>query len=178
MSALSHKIGIRDVERLQPGQVLWDSGKGGCIGFCARRQKGTTVSYGVMYRTKEGRQRLFTIGKHGSPWVPETAREEARKLLAIVKDGGDPMADKYEAAHGETMAELLDRYIIDVRAGHYLSRTGLPKRPTTIAANVSQIESLIKPKLGKLRVCAVSTFRLRRHRHARPWMTSRHSRAD
>ena len=37
---------------------------------------------GARYRTKEGRQRWFTIGRHGAPWTPESARLEARRLLA------------------------------------------------------------------------------------------------
>jgi hypothetical protein len=91
MSVLTHKIGIRDVEKLGNSETIWDGGKGSCVGFFARRQKTAVISYALMYRTLAGRQRVFTIGKHGSPWVPETAREKARELLAIVKDGGDPM---------------------------------------------------------------------------------------
>ena len=35
------------------------------------------ISYIVVYRTREGRQRTYTIGKHGSPWSPNTARQAA-----------------------------------------------------------------------------------------------------
>jgi hypothetical protein len=42
-------------------------------------------SYAIDYRAGSGRgapKRRLTIGKHGSPWTPETARAEAKRLLA------------------------------------------------------------------------------------------------
>src|SRR5271156_5947684 len=50
-------------------------------------------SYAVDYRAGSGRRspkRRLTIGKHGSPWTPETARVEAKRLLAEVAAGRDP----------------------------------------------------------------------------------------
>ena len=32
----------------------------------------------------------MTIGRHGSPWTPDTAPREARKLLGMVAAGEDP----------------------------------------------------------------------------------------
>jgi hypothetical protein len=75
------QIGVRDVGVLPPGTTVWYAA---VVGFGARRQRGAKVSYFVVYRTAEGRQRLMTIGRHGSPWTPDTAREEALRLL------GDP----------------------------------------------------------------------------------------
>ncbi|MFI4947458.1 MAG: hypothetical protein ACHQC9_01490 [Alphaproteobacteria bacterium] len=50
--------------------------------------------YAVDYRAGSGRgapKRRLTIGKHGSPWIPETAaRIEAKRLLAEVSAGRDP----------------------------------------------------------------------------------------
>ena len=76
------RIGLREVRALGPGAELWDSA---VSGFGARRQVGTAVSYVLMYRTREGRQRRFTIGRHGAPWTPDTAREEARRLLGLLQ---------------------------------------------------------------------------------------------
>jgi hypothetical protein len=64
------KLGLRDLRSVQPGQKIWD---GSVSGFGARRQDGGVISYIVVYRTREGRQRTYTIGKHGSPWSPDTA---------------------------------------------------------------------------------------------------------
>ena len=62
--------------------------------FGARRQQSSAVSYVLIYRTQEGRQRWHTIGRHGAPWTPGTARKEATRLLGKVSDGIDPSADK------------------------------------------------------------------------------------
>jgi hypothetical protein len=67
-------INLNGVRTLAPGQTIWDSK---VRGFGARRQKGSGVSYILVYRTKEGRQRWHTIGRHGSPWTPDLARKEA-----------------------------------------------------------------------------------------------------
>ena len=71
MSDGRRRIGLREVRALAAGETIWDSA---VIGFGARRQKGEAISYFVKYRTREGRQRWETIGRHGSPWTPETAR--------------------------------------------------------------------------------------------------------
>src|ERR1700761_1192094 len=85
------KIGLRDLRSVQPNQTIWD---GSVAGFGIRRQGGTTISYILVYRTQNGRQRTYTIGKHGSPWSPDTARQEARRVLGEVAKGADPLADK------------------------------------------------------------------------------------
>ncbi|MBU1210960.1 MAG: site-specific integrase [Alphaproteobacteria bacterium] len=65
------------VAALQPGDVINDTK---LKGFMARRQK-DAVSYAVKMRVN-GRQRFFTIGRHGQPWTPETARKRALAVLA------------------------------------------------------------------------------------------------
>ena len=56
--------------------------------------EGQAVAYVLKFRTTEGRQRWHTIGRHGAPWTPDTAREEAKRLLGEVVTGGDPAAAK------------------------------------------------------------------------------------
>ena len=98
-------IGLREVRGLQPGQVIWDSK---VPAFGARRQKGAAVAYVLFYRTKDGRQRWQTIGRHGAPWTPDTAREEAKRLLGSVAEGADPAAVKQSKRKAATVAELCD----------------------------------------------------------------------
>jgi Arm DNA-binding domain len=86
MAAQRKRIGLQDFER-SPGEIIWDAAVGG---FHARRQKSTTVSYIVVYRNSEGRQRWQTIGRHGSPWTPDMAREAAKRILGHVVGGADP----------------------------------------------------------------------------------------
>jgi len=85
------RIGLREVRALRPGEIIWVTG---VTGFAARRQKGDAVTYLIKYRAAGGRQRWHTIGRHGSPWTPESARAEARRILGEVVSGADPAAEK------------------------------------------------------------------------------------
>ena len=72
-------IGLNDVRSLQPGQVIWDSK---VPAFGARRQRSAAVAYVLFYRTKDGRQRWHTIGRHGAR--PGRLRWRARKPNAFL----------------------------------------------------------------------------------------------
>jgi integrase len=45
---------------------------------------------------RETPTRRYTIGTHGSPWTPETARREAERILIMVRQGIDPVDAKNE----------------------------------------------------------------------------------
>jgi integrase len=95
------KVTISSVSRLEGW--LWDST---VIGFGARRQT-THVHYYVRYRMNGG-QVMKSIGRHGAPWTPETARNEARRLLGVVATGVDPYA---QSLSGEAFTTAVDRYL-------------------------------------------------------------------
>ena len=80
------RIGLREIRTLAPSETVWDAA---VPGFGARRQTGKAVAYVLKFRTAEGRQRWHTIGRHGAPWTPDTAREEAKRLLGSVAEGAD-----------------------------------------------------------------------------------------
>jgi integrase len=146
------QIGKRDIAALQPGQVIWD---GVISGFGARRQVGA-VSYMLIYRTAEGRQRWHTIGRHGSPWTPDTARREAKRLLGSVAGGLDPAALKKAKRKAASVAELCDLYLADAEAGRILTRRKAAKKASTIFTDRGRIERHIKPLLGIMSVPAVT----------------------
>ena len=85
--ATKQRLGLRQVRALKPGGIMWDPS---LPGFGARRQRSEAVSYVLFYRTTEGRQRWFTIGRHGAPWTPESARDEAQRLLRRRCEQGGP----------------------------------------------------------------------------------------
>src|SRR6202795_4924508 len=130
MSDGRRRIGLREVRALAAGETIWDSA---VIGFCARRQKGEAISYFVKYRTREGRQRWQTIGRHGSPWTPETARDAAKRILGHVVEGADPAAEKHAKRKAASVAELCDLYLADAEAGRLLTRRKAAKKASTIA---------------------------------------------
>lgn len=83
--ATTGRLTLASISRMQPGDVLWDAD---VKGFGARCRPGT-VSY--IFKTRvRGKQTWITIGKHGSPWTPETARRKALALAAGAANGIDP----------------------------------------------------------------------------------------
>jgi integrase len=74
---------------------LWDEV---LRGFGLRLTPKGARSYVVQYRMggREATTRRYTIGTHGSPWTPETARREAERILIMVRQGTDPIDAKNE----------------------------------------------------------------------------------
>src|SRR5580704_11478318 len=148
----AERIGLEKVRDLKAGQEVWDSV---VPGFIARRQKGAAVAYVLMYRTREGRRRRYTIGRHGAPWTPDSAREEAQRLLGKIVMGADPAGDKREAREAVTVAELCDSYLADAEGGRLLTRHGNAKKASTLLIDRGRIERHIKPLLSRMPVSAV-----------------------
>ena len=153
MAVLQRRIGLSDIRGLKPGEIIWDGAVGG---FHARRQQSKTVSYIVVYRTAEGRQRWQTIGRHGSPWTPETARDAAKRILGHVVGGADPAAEKHAKRKAASVTELCDLYLADAEAGRLLTRRKAAKKASTIATDKGRIERHIKPLRGSHKVAAVT----------------------
>jgi integrase len=93
MPAITKRI----VDGATPGAndaFLWDSE---LRGFGLKITCGGSKVYVVQYRAGRGRSsptRRVTIGKHGSPWTPATARKEALRVLGQVAAGADPAGEK------------------------------------------------------------------------------------
>jgi hypothetical protein len=89
----SGKITKRTIDALISSRsegFLWDDG---IKGFGAKITKSGAVSYILQFRMggREARARRCTIGSHGSPWTPTTAREEALRLSRLIGQGVDPV---------------------------------------------------------------------------------------
>jgi integrase len=160
---MGKRIGLRNVRSLQPGETIWDSA---VPGFHARRQRSEAVTYVLFYRTQNGRQRWYVIGRHGAPWTPETARERAKELLGAVASGADPAAIKDATRRATTVAELCDLYISDVEAGRLLTRRKTPKKASTLLTDQGRILRHIKPLLGHLSVASVTREDIEGFMHA------------
>lgn len=68
---------------------LWDDE---LRGFGVRVTANGAKSYIYQYRLggREAQKKRATIGRHGSPWTPATAREEAQRLALMAGKGIDP----------------------------------------------------------------------------------------
>lgn len=89
------KLTVEALPRPAPGgrSVLWDAE---VKGFGVRVSSGGVRTYVLRYRPDDRGlpPRQVTIGQHGSPWTAEQARRRALDLLALVRSGGDPAADR------------------------------------------------------------------------------------
>jgi integrase len=101
------KITITSVKKLaDTGGWIWDSE---VRGFGARKQT-RDVFYYLRYRL-DGRQYMRRIGRHGSPWTPETSRQTARVGLGEVAQGKHPTFGNGPKAEGDTFGDLVPRFL-------------------------------------------------------------------
>jgi len=120
---------------------IWDTE---VKGFGLRIVSNNRKVYVVEYRPGGGgrgaQKRRLTIGQHGSPWTPDKAREEAKRILGMVADGDDPAAEKTANRKSMTMAALCDLYLAEGCAN---------KKASTISTDKGRVARHIKPLLGK-----------------------------
>jgi integrase len=89
-------------------------------------------------------QRWLTIGRHGAPWTPESARVEAKKLLGQIAQKKDPAAERANERRAATFADFAQRYLEDV------SRP--LKKPTTAAQDELNFRLHVVPIIGRMKV--------------------------
>jgi integrase len=137
------KITKRAIDQLSPenGNLLcWDAE---IKGFGVRcRQSGT--KFYVLKMRIGGRQRWITIGRHGSPWTPDTARQEALRLLGLKAGGQDPATARDQHKGRATVAEVADRFLRE-HVAHYC-------KPRTAGDYRHVVDYYIKGHLGRHRI--------------------------
>jgi integrase len=100
----------RFVDAASPGRHYDDKlpGFGLYVGASGAR------SYFFEYRPGRGRgvqKRRISIGKHGAPWTPQTARDKALEFLAAVRNGRDPLAERAAAERGPDRSRLVSAIV-------------------------------------------------------------------
>ena len=128
---------------MPPNSIIWDTE---IPGLNVRRQFSEVVTYSIVYRTIEGVQRWQRIGRHGV-WTPDLARKQGRSVLMARDLGKDPSAERMALRSAPTVSELCDEY----------EKRDNGKKAATIRSDRSRIKIHIKPKLGKLKVAAVTS---------------------
>ncbi|MEC7290156.1 MAG: tyrosine-type recombinase/integrase, partial [Pseudomonadota bacterium] len=103
--------------------------------------------YVVQYRLTGLPTKRYTIGPHGSPWTPTSARSEATRVLGLTASGVDPAEEKRLAKKDISVNELCNLYLT-----HGVNA----KKATTIAMDRSRIDAHVRPLLGKKRLKQVS----------------------
>jgi integrase len=122
-------------------RIIWDSE---LKGFGVKRTA-SGVTYFLNYRS-HGRQRRFKIG-NAPEWTVEAARAEAAKIKPrIDSEGYDPLEAKQKARGEPTLHDLAVEYL-----KHREDKSASTRRNDKAA-----IAEIINPRLGKLRLAAVT----------------------
>src|SRR5262245_20391539 len=135
----SVKITKRTVDLLKEGDLAWDSL---VKGFGVRRQR-TSKVYLLKARLK-GRQRWITIGDHGAPWTPETARKEAQRLWGEIRSGVDLAHLRSRRRERLRIADLCEKYLREFAREH--------KKPSSLRMDERNIANHVLPLMGDLLV--------------------------
>ena len=136
---MQEKLTKRTVDAAKPGgrdALIWDTE---VRGFGLKVTPMGRKIYVLQYR-KGGPARRYTIGPHGSPWTPETARQEAKRArgeIAARRDPGEAKATKL------SIRELCELYLAEGTA---------TKKPSTLATDRGRIARHILPLLGRKQV--------------------------
>jgi integrase len=147
-----------------PDVVLWDTG---LKGFGVRCRSSGAKHY-VLKTRIGGRQRWLTIGRHGSPWTPELARDEALRLLGLKVAGKDPAAERDHQKGVITVAELGSRFLTDYVAHHCKCSTAYEYKRS--------VEFFINSALGQYRISDVLRADVAKFHHDlrdRPYQANR-----
>jgi integrase len=123
--------------------VLWDDEQ---RGLGVRIFPGGGKSFVLFYRAGS-RQRLMRLGEFGVLTL-KTARVKARKNLASVDEGRDPLAERKAAAKAATVNALADRYLTD--------HAEVKKKPASAKTDRQMLRDYVRPKLGHLAANAVN----------------------
>jgi integrase len=141
------KLTDRLVARLQPpskgNQRTYDSE---VTGFAARVTTAGHRAFVFRYRSKDGRERLSTIGEFPA-WSTTAARARAAELRRTVDLGGDPCGDTEALRDAPTVTDLAERF----RREHVAAR-----RPNTRRDYELLLRNEILPSIGSLKVAAVT----------------------
>jgi integrase len=164
---MKKKITKRTVDELSKDDddpMIWDSE---VIGFGVRCRRSGAKHY-VLKMRAGGRQRWITIGRHGSPWTPDAARAEARRLLGLRAGGGDPATERDRQKGVITVAELGRRFLDEYVPQHCKARTVYEYRRA--------VEQFIAPSLGRYQISDIQRADIAQFHHNlrdRPYQANR-----
>ncbi len=137
------RITKKVVDNLGPDAVAWDSEIRGFGIRCQRKAKKYVLKTRV-----NGRQRWFTIGEHGSPWTPDSARKEALSMLVDIHKGADISSLRAHNRKQSTMTDLCERYLQDHAFQH--------KKASSAAEDKRNINNHVIPLLGSMLITEVT----------------------
>ena len=101
----------------------------------------------------------YTIGRFGSPWTADMARDEALRLQRQIQTGIDPTRAKVAARNEPTVAQFCELYLADGAA------TKPNKKRRSWIADCGNIRWHIVPLLGAKKISQVTRADVERLQH-------------
>ena len=138
------RVSVRSVNKLGPNETITDPD---LKGFGIRRRSGGPIYF--LHTRVKGRLRWITIGRHGEPWTPTTARMEAKRLLSEIINGADPAAAKEATRKAPTVREAAERF---------MAEHGMRLKPRTREEYQRLLRTAILPEFGKRQLREVARF--------------------
>ena len=151
---------VEVVKAQRPGpsdRIVWDS-KLPRLGLRVRPSGGKVY---VLRMRVAGKQRWYTIGHHGDPWTPDTAREEGARVLGQaanvtkLRETGQapptlrhPIEARNYGKAAPTLAEFAERYLAEYARPH--------KGERSATEDEGNLRRAILPTLGELRLDAIT----------------------
>lgn len=122
-------------------------------GFGLRVEPSGKKSYVLQYRMggRASGTRRLTIGRHGSPWTPNTARDEAERLLRMIATGTDPIEatrDRQRLEQDLAFAPYAEKFLEEYGRRNW--------RPRTWSSAESNLRRYVIPILGRKPLPAIS----------------------
>jgi integrase len=136
----------RVVDGLEPrskNYIVWGDGE---IRFGVRVSPSGRKYFVLDYGTTDGKRRRLTLGRYGHVTL-DWAQEEAKKKMAAVALGGDPLKDRYDAVTEVTFEEFKTVYITWARQH---------KKPATLRNDIDALDRLIEPEFKGRKLSAIT----------------------
>lgn len=131
-------------------------------GFGLKRRAGSgSVSFVIQWRDASGSRRL-ALGDARKLKL-DAAEKAARERFAEVASGRNPLEERRKLRAAITFTQLLDGYRDDARdqrQGYLQSPEWLKKSATTQVADLSRIDTYLRPALGGLKVNAITSAKI------------------
>jgi integrase len=147
------KISATLVLKLKPESKPYEVNDTETAGFLVRVQPSGSISYYCTFRTLGKRNRL-SLGRYPTI-TPAQARDHARRVIASVVQGGDPVAHK-KRPKSHTLASLLDDEYLPWATANHKNGTASVARIKTVFA------SFLKLPLDDITPLQVERWRNRR----------------
>lgn len=138
--------------KVKPGQVQSDLWDGRITGLHLRASAGGTRTWYLRYRTPDGRNPRFALGRYPTLMLAD-ARESADVFLKQVARGVDPAAVRRQTRHApadriRTFDDLADRYEAACADGSWTPKNK-KKRDSVLAEEKRILAKNVRPVIGK-----------------------------